>query len=82
MLQYFILYCFKIFRLFIIAFIITYFCGCIWFILVVNIADESQHCFYYDFGFHDLDNMSRLIKVCYYVLTTLSTMGYGDMYPQ
>lgn len=33
------------------------------------------------FGFEDLNNMSRLIKVCYYALTTLSTVGYGDMYP-
>ena len=38
--------------------------------------------FYNDFGYINLDNMSRLIKSSYYALTTLSTIGYGDQYPE
>jgi hypothetical protein len=81
MMQYFILYCFKIFRLFIIAFIITYFCGCLWYILIDNMDDDTLMNFFDFFGFGSLDNMERLVKTSYYVLTTLSTVGYGDMYP-
>ena len=29
----------------------------------------------------DKDNLSKLIISCYFALTTLSTVGYGDYYP-
>lgn len=29
----------------------------------------------------EMDNTSRLIVSCYFALTTLSTVGYGDYYP-
>lgn len=57
MLQYFVVYCFKIFRLFIIAFIITYFCGCLWYVLVDSIKDETAINFFNQFGLAGLDNM-------------------------
>ncbi len=34
MMQYLLMYAYKIFRLFIIAFIITYFSGCVWYLIV------------------------------------------------
>ena len=32
-------------------------------------------------GLIELDFSARLVKVCYFLLTTLSTVGYGDLYP-
>lgn len=29
----------------------------------------------------DLDMGDRVVKICYFLLTTLSTVGYGDLYP-
>jgi len=86
--QYFFLYIYKIFRLVIIAIIITYFIGCIWWyfcnqqyndpkkkgennFILMNKLDES-----------DGENFIHQLTVsCYYSLTTLSTVGYGDYYP-
>ena len=28
-----------------------------------------------------MPNYEKLITVCYYAITTLSTVGYGDLYP-
>ena len=78
MLQYFIVYCFKIFRLFIIAFIITYFCGCVWYILVDQTQDSEPLTFFNKYNFDPVDNTGRLIISSYYSLTTLATVGYGD----
>lgn len=79
LMQYFFLYCFKIFRLCIIAFIITYFMGCLWFILISSMDGETN--FYKAFGYGGLDNTQQLIQSAYFSLTTLSTIGYGDQYP-
>jgi len=75
------MYCYKIFRLFIIAFIITYFCGCLWMIIVDQTKDNSLVTFYKSFSLGNLTNKDQLILVSYFVLTTLSTVGYGDYFP-
>ena len=80
LLQYFFLYCFKIFRLCIIAFIITYFMGCLWFTLISSAMDGSTN-FYEAFAYDGLENTQQLIQSAYFSLTTLSTIGYGDQYP-
>jgi len=41
MLQYTIIHVFKIFRLFLTAIIITYLCGCIWFLIVKDFKEEG-----------------------------------------
>lgn len=92
---------YKVFRLVIIAVIITYFLGCFWFLyctMFQNQLDENgndKNDFINNFdlnvtieieehqtvatpGLHDL---SQLLISCYYVLTTLSTVGYGDYFP-
>jgi hypothetical protein len=81
MLQYFIMYCYKIFRLFIIAFIITYFCGCLWMIIVDQTKNDSPTTFYNTYNLVKMTNMDQLIRISYYTLTTLSTVGYGDYFP-
>ena len=42
---------------------------------------ESGNTFVLSHGFNDLGAGGRLVKVCYFLLTTLSTVGYGDLYP-
>ena len=93
MLQYMIIYVFKIFRLFLTAIIITYLCGCIWYFIVVEFKEEGvqdehgdyivEPSFYYA---NNLDRANRtvdekLVLSWYYSMTTLTTVGYGDYYP-
>ena len=79
--QYTLMYVYKIIRLIIIAVIITYFIGCSWF-YYCNVAVGID-----DVTFVSANNLSdktdtfQLIVSCYYALTTLSTVGYGDFYP-
>jgi hypothetical protein len=81
MMQYLLMYGYKIFRLFIIAFIITYFSGCVWYLIAEEYKDEEKVSFYYKNKLDTKDNTSKLIISCYFALTTLATVGYGDYYP-
>ena len=77
------MYSYKIFRLIIIAIIITYFVGCFWYLisssLNYDMPDQSFVSKYFSSVPEDYD---RLIISCYFALTTLSTVGYGDLVPQ
>ena len=79
------LYVYKIFRLIIIAIIITYFIGCIWFMFcnIYNDQPDSPmpNSFIKKNELDKEDQTHQLIISCYYALTTLSTVGYGDYYP-
>ena len=98
--QYMILYVYKIFRLIIIAIIITYFIGCFWFLFCsiqfnnlkeiykrddtgqfINEMGETINTFINEFGLEDEAPSKQLVISCYYALTTLSTVGYGDYFP-
>lgn len=85
--QYFILYVYNIVRLIIIAVMITYFIGCIvYFIsnefnLDEDVAEENTFILAFDLGKYETDKQ-RLIVCCYFALTMLSTVGYGDYYPK
>mmetsp|Transcript_13572 Transcript_13572/g.21185 ORF Transcript_13572/g.21185 Transcript_13572/m.21185 type:complete len:216 (+) Transcript_13572:785-1432(+) len=90
MLQYVIMHSFKITRLFLAAIIITYFCGCLWYLIVFTYRDEgladehgnsSNPTFYYAFGMDKMNVQKRIIVSWYYSMTTLTTVGYGDFYP-
>jgi fatty acid desaturase len=72
------MYVYKIFRLIIIAIIITYFIGCFWY-FYCNVEEEVT--FITMNQLDKKDDMYKLIVSCYYALTTLSTVGYGDYYP-
>lgn len=61
---------------------LTYFCACAWYMLArLNWGN-------YNITFLDHPNVapkkgvSRLIVCCYFALTTLATVGYGDIVPQ
>ena len=128
--QYMMMYSYKIFRLIIIVFMITYIIACFWWFLVQNIntqedienmntfittnlldevfqgnvpkecyrefcdsettpADHPCHDRFAvddnDLTWHErnceYDVLTQVIIVCYFALTTLSTVGYGDYYP-
>ena len=80
------MYIYNIFRLVIIAIMITYFIGCnVYFISnEFNSAEdiENLNTFITNFDLEYYDNNKhRLIVCCYYALTMLSIVGYGDYYP-
>ena len=81
------MYSYKIFRLIIIAIIIVYFAGCVWYLICYNVNSEpadianSFIATYFD-NRNVTFNADRLIITCYFAVTTLSTAGYGDYYPQ
>ena len=97
--QYMMLYIFKIFRLIIIAIIITYFIGCFWYMFITLYSQglteegeidgssnstapvEKQTNFINFNEMESMENSHKLIISCYFALTTLSTVGYGDYYP-
>ena len=85
--QYYILYMYNMFRLIIIALIITYFIGCVFYFIsnelnLIEIPGKQLVTFIDAFGLLDIESdMKKLVKMCYFALTTLSTVGYGDMSP-
>lgn len=76
------MYGYRIFRLFIIAIIITYFSGCFWYMFSFQLMDAYESSFIDKYGLLEKTNMSKLVISCYYALTNLSTVGYGDFLPQ
>jgi len=80
--QYMLMYFYKIFRLIIIAIIITYFLGCFWYLISNEMNPASaEQTFVKNFELENEGNFRKLIVSCYFALTTLSTVGYGDYYP-
>lgn len=84
--QYILMYSFKIIRLIIIAIIITFTVGCVWYLWVStqNTAEDiaNENTFLLAFGIDEIeDTYTKMIISCYFALTTLSTVGYGDLYP-
>lgn len=86
MIQHFLMYFYKVFRIILIASIVTYFMGCIWFIFSAEANKDSDVAAGNTFNEGNVeadyrDDYDRLIISCYFALTTLSTVGYGDMGP-
>jgi hypothetical protein len=76
-------YVYKIIRLIIIAITLTYFLGCAWYYITSKnfFGDSIENTF---FGVYELEKFAlsrRLVMCCYFALTTLSTVGYGDLVP-
>jgi potassium voltage-gated channel Eag-related subfamily H protein 8 len=82
MIQYTVMYGYKIFRLFIIAIIITYFSGCFWYMFSAQLINSYPRNFIKHYDLLNKSNVSKLTISSYYALTTLSTVGYGDFVPQ
>jgi hypothetical protein len=81
--QYQMLYVFKIIRLIFIAILITYFIGCGWFYFCTLFEDIQHNNFIkqYELKKEGIRVQHQIVISCYYALTTLSTVGYGDYYP-
>ena len=76
-------YVYKVIRLIIIAITLTYFLGCLWYYLTkANPSGEEINTFYVKYELAKFTSTRRLIICCYFALTTLSTVGYGDLTPQ
>jgi hypothetical protein len=80
--QYLILYAYKILRLLLIDFIITYFLGVLMYIVSneLNPKDASMT-FIEAFKLRELSEYDRVVVCMYFILTTITTVGYGDFYP-
>ena len=62
--------------------VITYVLGCLWFWMVTRInLGEGVETFIMRFQLVDSDISTQFVACIYYILTTLSTVGYGDYYP-
>lgn len=60
--QHIVMYCYKIFRLIIIAIIITYFLGCFWYFISEEFNDkDNDHTFVKTFDLRDKSNFRKLI---------------------
>lgn len=76
-------YAYKVFRLILIALMLTYFLGSLWYFLVsIMPTDDNQDNFIRKYSLEQKSNIDKLIICCYFVLTTLATIGYGDLSPQ
>lgn len=74
-------YIFKVCRLIFIALMLTYFLGCFWYFIVEAFEDELSDSFLKKYDLRSNSEFDRMLICCYFVLTTLSTVGYGDMAP-
>ena len=72
---------YSVFRLILLTVIITYFIGCL-FYLVSGLFDREEPNFITTFGLKDTPGYYQMITSCYFSITTLSTVGYGDLSPQ
>lgn len=78
------MYVYKIIRLIFFAIIITYFVGCSWYFVSNELNPAGTvDTFVKNNGLvgDDVSDYRRVIVSCYFALTTLSTVGYGDYYP-
>ena len=81
-------YFFKIIRLMIMASILSYVLGCIWYLICLfvfkkrfNIGYPKTKTFYTEYKLYNKSPIKKLMLCCYFVLTGLTTVGYGDYYP-
>jgi len=80
--QYFVLYIYKIFRLLLIDLIITYFLAIFLYIVSdqMNPADAPLTFIAYN-SLAEMSVYDRVVRCMYFIITTLTTVGYGDFYP-
>ena len=76
----------KLVKLVIQVFIIAYYSGLFWYFIVdynnrFFHKDEGSTNFLVFHGFTNKDSWTLAIESTYYAATTLSTVGFGDMYP-
>ena len=76
-------YIYQIISLIFIAIMLTYILACIWWYLVrdeIGLNNDWIN-FTGTYGLNAMNDLDRLILNSYFVLTTLTTVGYGDISP-
>ena len=71
---------YKLLRLLVMLTLFTYFLGCFWY-LISSDQDRDGQTWFEVFELETYSIPNRLVVSCYYAITMLSTVGYGDMYP-
>lgn len=90
--SYIMKYMFKIFRLLLLGIGITYIIACLWYIFIYNMEEDHKPSFYKLINVPENSNFRKYKKLifiyffrfvicCYFILTTLATVGYGDYVP-
>lgn len=74
-------YIYKIIKLIVFAILLTFFCGCFWHYLCKWNPFKYEVTFIQHPNVVEKKGISRLIVSCYFALTTLATVGYGDIVP-
>lgn len=86
-------YAFRVVRIVIIIFSISYFIGTLFYILTwlideSGIAEDGENFFSYEFSFgqfrqlnKDKEDSKQLIAIWYWATTTLASVGFGDLRP-
>ena len=77
---------YKVFSLILLTIIITYFVGCTFYLISSiqndpNLFNMEIDTYITANSLEDYDPIYRLITSCYFSITTLSTVGYGDLAP-
>lgn len=75
-------YIYKVLKLIVIAIMLTYFIGCFWYwVTSQDFFDDGEYTFINKFNLEGDSLFRKLVICCYFSLTTLATVGYGDLYP-
>lgn len=72
---------YKLLRLLIMLTLFTYFLGCFWYLISSAQDADDEDTWFTVFNLEQYTITNRLVASCYYAITMLSTVGYGDMYP-
>ena len=82
-------YFFKILRIMLMASILTYVLGCVWYLICLDVfynrfkmGYPEEDTFFTTYSIYKKEPLKRLALSCYYVLTGLTTVGYGDFNAQ
>lgn len=75
-------YIYKIIKLILFALMLTYFCACLWYGLCRWNPGNYEKTFLDHPNVAPKRGVNRLIVCYYFALTTLATVGYGDIVPQ
>ena len=83
MVQIKIMYAYRIFRLVTTILILAYFIGTLFFCLSKHTTySEDDFTFYNEYGMAELTDLENLIRMIYFAITTLTTIGFGDFNPK
>lgn len=75
------MFIYNIFNLVLMMLFLVYGIGCLFYLVSTYITLGSDETFITAFKLHELDDSDTLIRLMYFALTMLSTVGYGDYFP-